>query len=176
MVIKNIIKMKEGNKKMEKNFAKFMKWGKLVKNISNEVFKLIENMDNNKDIVKTVNMENWNRYDLLKAWIRNYESNSMGFRDRFDGNVEDCKNEMQSYETDLQITDIEPANKIRFITSDYKTKFEITDFDSVLVNGESRRAIYLDECHFQFEKGNVYHICQWAEICEKNGIEIKQKV
>jgi len=158
---------------MEKNFARFMRWGKLVTNSALEKFKLIENMGEN-DTIKAVNMDNWQRYDLLRAWIRNYESNSMGFRDRFTGNIEDCKIEMQSYETELRITGIKPANKIRFITSDYKTKFEITDFDSVLVNGEPRRAIYLDEYHFQFEKGSCYHICQWAEMCEKNAIEVKQ--
>lgn len=159
---------------MEKNFARFMKWGKLVKYSSNEVFKLVENMSDSNELVKAVNMGNWQRYELLKAWINNWESDSMGFRDRFTGNIEDCKVEKQSYETELKISDIEPANKIRFITSDYKTKFEITDFDSVLVNGEPKRAIYLDEYHFQFEKGSCYHICQWAEICERNIIEVKQ--
>jgi hypothetical protein len=79
---------------------------------------------------------------------------------------------MQSYETELQITDIEPANKIQFITPNYKTKFEVKNLDSILVNGESRRVIFLDETHFQFEKGSCYHICQWAELCDKNGIEI----
>jgi hypothetical protein len=157
---------------MEKTYAKFMKWGRLVNNKSSEVFKLIEDMDNNNNTVKVVNMNNWKRYDLLKAWIRNYESNSMGFRDRFDENIEDCKKEMQSYETELQITDIEPANKIQFITPNYKTKFEVKNLDSILVNGESRRVIFLDETHFQFEKGSCYHICQWAELCDKNGIEI----
>jgi len=159
---------------MEKNYARFMKWGKLVKFPSGETFILIENMDNGSDFVKAVNMDNWRQYELLKAWISNYESNSMGFRKRFTGNIEDCKTEMAGYETKLQISGLEPANKIRFITSDYKTRFEITDFDSVLVNGEPRRAIFLDEYHFQFENGSCYHICQWAEICEKNGIEVKQ--
>ncbi len=158
---------------MDKNFARFMKWGKLVKNLSNVTFKLVENMNDNSELVKAVNMDNWQRYELLKAWIRNWEANSMGFRERFTGNIEDCKVEMHSYEVELQISDIEPANKIRFITSDYKTKFEVMDFDIILVNGESKRVIYLDECHFQFEKGSCYHICQWAEICEKNSIAIE---
>jgi hypothetical protein len=149
-----------------------MKWGKLVKDTKDNIYKLIENMNDNSEFIKVISMDNWQRYELLKAWIKNYESNSMNFRDRFTGNIEDCKTEMQSYETELSISDIEPANKIRFITSDYKEIFIITDFDSVLVNGELRKVIYLDEYHFQFEKGNCYHICQWAEICEKNGIEI----
>ena len=43
-------------------------------------YKLIENMDGGKETVKVVSMDNWGRYDLLKAWVRNWEQNSMGFR------------------------------------------------------------------------------------------------
>jgi hypothetical protein len=160
---------------MEKEYARFMKWGKLVKNTSNETFKLVEDMNNNSEIVKAVSMDNLQRYELLKAWIRNWEQNIIGFRNRFTENIEDCKIESKNYEVELRITELEPANKVRFITPNYEELFTITDLDYILVNGELRRVIYLDEYHFQFEKGNVYHICQWAELCEKNKIEISKE-
>jgi len=32
-----------------------------------------------------------------------------------------------------------------------------------------QRVIYLDSHHFQFWGGFCYHICEFAELCEKNG-------
>ena len=168
---------------MVKNFAKYMKWGKTVEsNWTGEVFKLIEDMGDG-DTVKAVSLTNWRRYDLLKAWIRNWESNSCGFRERFekDGkNIEDCKTEKQGYEEELKISEITPHDKIRFITPSYETKFEVADLSLVSVNGTAARVAYIDEYHFTFADkinvnlyGGCFHICQFAEICEKENIEVK---
>ena len=168
---------------MVKDFAKFMKWGKTVEsNWTGEVYQLIEDMGDG-DTVKAVSLTNWNRYHMLKAWIINWESNSCGFRERFkkDGkNIEDCKTEKQGYEEELKISEITPHDKIRFITPSYETKFEVADLTLVSVNGTAARVAYIDEYHFTFvDKINVnlyggcFHICQFAEICEKENVEVK---
>lgn len=62
---------------------------------------------------------------------------------------------------------------IRFITSDYKEKFRIQDGDKVRVmrfDGQvfDRVCRYIDDCHVEI--GNdLYHICQFAELMERNG-------
>jgi len=162
---------------MEKTYAEYMKWGKLVKNVATgKIYKLVEDMNGEKDDVRVVSMNNLDRYNLLHAWVRNWEQNSMGFRESFTGNIEDCKVEVQGYEEYVNITDIEPHNTIRFITSNYQDKFRVKDLSDILMDGNVRKVVYLDETHFTFTVGSggfgCFHICQYAELCEKNGIEV----
>lgn len=167
---------------MVKEFAKYMTWGKIVESLhTGTTFKLIEDMDKKKDTVRAVSMENWKRYDLLKAWIRNYDQAVWGFRDKYSQKDADgWKAEKQSYEVELKIDCIKPCNKIRFITPDYKTKFEVENLSLISVNGKAARVAYLDETHFTFVDtvsmnlyGGCFHICQFAELCERDGIEVK---
>lgn len=69
---------------------------------------------------------------------------------------------------------IKQAEKgIRFITPDYKELFRIPDGDKVRITQpdgthNDRTCRYIDECHL--EVGNsLYHICQLAEMMERNG-------
>ena len=159
---------------MDKKFAKYMTYGKKVKSSWTEnEFKLVEDMDKNKDFVKAVSLDNLNRYMLLKAWVSNWDANLCGFRDRFVGNIEECRIEKESYVEELKISDIEPIDKIRFITPDYETKFEVLNLTNVLVNGKSKKVAYIDECHFAFVGDSCFHICEYAEICERNGLEVE---
>jgi hypothetical protein len=63
---------------------------------------------------------------------------------------------------------------IRFIDCDYKTLFTIKDGENIKFtsgyDGENRieKCRWIDEMHTQIGS-EIYHICQWAEICEKNG-------
>lgn len=64
-------------------------------------------------------------------------------------------------------------NKIRFIDSNYNELFKINDGGEILItlaNGKKieRQCFYLDETHFKIG-GEIYHICQFAEIMEHNG-------
>ena len=160
---------------MVKSFSRYMRFGKLVKSLlTAEVYRLIEDMDENKDTVQAVNVNDWRRYDLLAAWERNYK-NDKDFRERFakrGENIEDCKTEREGYVTELQISNIKPHNKIRFIDTNYNTKFLVEDLQNVIFNGKSKRVIYYDDYHFSFEDGRVFHICEFAELCEKNNIEV----
>lgn len=164
-----------------KEFAKYMRIGKTVKSAwTGEVYRLIEDMDG-KENVKGVSLTNWNRYNLLKAWAKNWENKAC--RERFikqGMDIEKIKGEMQDYVEELKISDVEPHDKIRFITPDYKTKFMATGLSLVSVNGTAARVAYLDEYHFTFTDknsmnlyGGCFHICQFAELCEKNGVEVK---
>lgn len=67
---------------------------------------------------------------------------------------------------------------IRFIDSSYKELFRIPDGGNIVINrydGEklTRTCTFLDEYHTQIGKekgrGEIYHICQFAELMEKNG-------
>lgn len=165
---------------MDKMFAPYMTYGKMVKSHwTDNVFKLIENMDKTADFVRGVAVEHWGRYQTLKAWEQNWKTNSGGFRERFTGDIEEVEQERISYETELKISDVSPENKVRFITPDYKAKFEVKDFGRVKVNGEVRRVAYIDDYHFYFldrktgRAGGCYHICEFAELCESRGIDIQ---
>ena len=69
--------------------------------------------------------------------------------------------------------------EIRFIDSNYKELFRIPDGGKInitLNDGEQliRQCKYIDDYHFQLSEvdssyGNVYHICQFAELMERNG-------
>ena len=65
---------------------------------------------------------------------------------------------------------------IRFITPDYKEKFRIADGDMVRIRCPDGKQIdqecrYIDEYHVEVGKGwdNLFHICQFAEMMERNG-------
>jgi hypothetical protein len=68
-------------------------------------------------------------------------------------------------------------NEIRFITPDYKELFRIPDGGRIVVtrpDGEEYIAEckYLDETHFS-ANGTCWHICQFAEVQERNGAAVK---
>lgn len=62
---------------------------------------------------------------------------------------------------------------IRFIDTKYNELFRIADGEKILITyavGKRRENIcrYIDEYHMEVD-GNLFHICQYAEIMEKNG-------
>lgn len=69
------------------------------------------------------------------------------------------------------------AKGIRFITPNYKEKFRIEDGDIIRVTTQDDKqwnmvCHYLDDYHFEgYADGRreTYHICQFAEMLEKNG-------
>lgn len=72
------------------------------------------------------------------------------------------------------------GNGIRFITPTYKEKFRIADGDIILITKRDDKQIrmvcnYLDDYHFEgYADGRreTYHICQFAELSEKNGWDV----
>lgn len=166
---------------MDKKYAKYMKYGKLVEDPkTKKVYMLVENMREDKDVVMAVDMDNCNRYERLSAWIDNWQSNNYGFRERFTEDIAAIKAEHKSYEETIKIEDVIPHNEIRFITSSYKTLFFVKDLSAVLINGVEARVAYNDDYHFTFIDrvgmhlyGGCFHICQFAEICEQQGYEVK---
>lgn len=77
------------------------------------------------------------------------------------------------YRKDWLDSHIEKASKgIRFITPHYKEKFRIEDCDKIRVTYDSGRyedkyCRYIDDYHVEISD-NLYHICEFAEILEKN--------
>lgn len=71
-----------------------------------------------------------------------------------------------------------PTGKdIRFIDSHYKDLFRLPDGGSIRItfaDGDSavRKCTYIDEYHTQVGN-NVFHICQFAELMERNGSTYK---
>lgn len=69
---------------------------------------------------------------------------------------------------------IQNAEKgIRFIDPNYKEKFRIPDGGKIIItyaNGEKseRTCRYIDEYHTEVGN-NIYHICEFAELMERNG-------
>lgn len=79
------------------------------------------------------------------------------------------------YEAKWLDRNIEKAREgIRFITPEYKELFRVPDggkIEITLSDGEkkTRTCRYVDETHFETVGGDLYHICQFAEIMERNG-------
>ena len=81
------------------------------------------------------------------------------------------------YRRDWLDQHIKHAEKgIRFITPHYKEKFRIEDGDMVRIRCWDGRELdrvcrYIDDCHVEVGNGwdNLYHICQFAELMERNG-------
>ncbi len=81
------------------------------------------------------------------------------------------------YRRDWLDSHMKQAEKgIRFITPHYEEKFRIADGDMVRIRCPDGRELdrvcrYIDEYHVEVGKGwdNLYHICQFAEIMERNG-------
>ena len=64
-------------------------------------------------------------------------------------------------------------HSIRFIDSKYNEKFRISDGDKILIYTRDggtmeRECRYIDDYHTKIGL-NIYHICEFAELCEKNG-------
>lgn len=64
------------------------------------------------------------------------------------------------------------AKDIKFIRSDYSLRFKLEDGDKIMIkysDGESKtqECRYIDEYHTQIG-GSIYHICQFAELIERN--------
>lgn len=69
---------------------------------------------------------------------------------------------------------------IRFIDSHYKDLFRLPDGGSIRItfsDGESavRKCSYIDEYHTLIGN-NVFHICQFAELMERNGSTYKPEL
>lgn len=148
---------------MQKEYAKHMRCGKTVESSwTGEVYKLIEDADVKNPVVKAVNVKNWKRYKLLKAW----GGNQVGLTDH-------QRDEMHGYEEMLKLSDVRPNDMIRFVTARGTLKFEAKDLSRVRVNGELRQVVYMDPYHFAFVRGDVFHIFEFAEMCEASNIDVR---
>ena len=69
---------------------------------------------------------------------------------------------------------------ISFITPDYQEKFRVADGERIRIIGadgnfRDRICRYIDDTHFETEGefgGTLYHICEFAELCEKTGSRV----
>ena len=145
---------------MKKEERRYMRYGKMVMFHGRE-YKLVADMTEEKETVKAVPAEEYRRFELLTAWSRNDV-----------GLTAEQREELSAIPQEIPCGECEPANRIRFITSEYNNKFEVPDLRYILVNGRRRQVRYIDEYHFSLEGGSVFHICEFAEMCERNGISV----
>lgn len=69
---------------------------------------------------------------------------------------------------------------IRFIDSNYNEKFRIPDGGKILMHycdGASKEMTcrYIDDYHAEIGS-NLYHICEFAELCERNGHSVEPAI
>ncbi len=82
------------------------------------------------------------------------------------------------YKKDWLDSHIEKAEKgIRFIDSNYKDKFRIADGEIIRITYNDgaineRVCRYIDDYHVEVGL-NLYHICEFAEIMERNGNKVE---
>lgn len=68
---------------------------------------------------------------------------------------------------------------IRFVDSNHNTLFHIEDGTNIIITRNDgtefkRRCRFLDEVHTEIE-GVCFHICEWADIMERNGATYHQE-
>ena len=85
------------------------------------------------------------------------------------------------YKKDWLDSHLEKAKKgIRFIDSRYNEKFRLEDGDEIIIKPiEEKDSVrtaparyvcrYIDDYHFEYGRNLLLHICEFAELCEKNG-------
>lgn len=82
------------------------------------------------------------------------------------------------YKKDWLNSHLERAERgIRFIDSNYNEKFRIADGGKISItksSGEKKEKFcrYIDDYHLEVGT-NLYHICEFAELCEKNGVIVE---
>jgi len=173
---------------MTKGYEIYMTYGKRVVSVwTDGVYQLIEDMDGASEFVKAVKVgADKNRYDLLCAWLMNWEGNRFDFRQKHTADDADgWEREKAGLIQKLRVSDVRPADEIRFITPCYDTKFIVPNFGLVSLNGELRRVVYIDSCHFGFINkkytrcpdgknhiNGIFHICEFSEDCERNGVVV----
>ena len=84
------------------------------------------------------------------------------------------------YKRELLNNHIANAKKgIRFIDSNYNEKFRIPDGEQIKVKTDdgcifNKICRYVDDYHVEIGE-TLYHICEYAELCEKNGYTVESK-
>ncbi|MBQ6467564.1 MAG: DUF3846 domain-containing protein [Clostridia bacterium] len=96
------------------------------------------------------------------------------------GNAESAEVDIYAYVGGYLDEHIKQAEKgIRFINTNYKELFRIPDGGKIVINyndgsaPEEEVCRFIDNYHFQTENGGIYHISQFAEICEENNYTVE---
>lgn len=111
--------------------------------------------------IRAVRNDRKREYDLRMAWIRNNV-----------GDPVEHRMAIASMTTLLPTHRMVPSDKVRFVTSRYNDLFYAPNFGIVKVDGEPRQVYFVDDYHFGFVGGSVFHICEYAEMRERRGIQI----
>ncbi len=159
------------NRITEENFRWFG-YGKYVR-ISGTRYRLISKPDDHGNIM-AVKEKDFSRYSTLRA------------RSNFMKVTPDQLEEMASYEEQICLIGAEPVGAIRIIDPHYNNKFVVKDLDYIYVNDIKSQVVGVESdsgngagaCHFRFlsgvgYKGQVFHICEFAEICERSHVKVE---
>ncbi|MBR6476364.1 MAG: hypothetical protein IKS98_13110 [Lachnospiraceae bacterium] len=152
---------------MEKKFSRFLRYN-LVRDKAGNKYRLQNYCKEEVDTVTCVKEENEGEYERL-----------IYARQRRDlAPVESAR--ISELEILLPVEEVEVSDFVRFITPKYDIKFIVKNLGYVSVNGEKRLVVsHGDGAHFSFycEKENgefayrgIYHICEFAEMTEKNNL------
>lgn len=153
---------------MENWYKKAVRFGHEFKDTDGNEYIVIEYPEREYDFLKCVKSENYERWHLLRAW-----RNNGVHKDTPEWESDDA--ERASYELAMFADDLIPIDKIRFITPYYKDRFTVISGGKILFNGKEKRVVYIDATHFYLvgKCWDSYHICQFAEICERNNITVE---
>lgn len=154
---------------IEKEFRKeiYLRYMKkfLVAGENEIYYQALEEHDYADGNILLVRMSDFRNYELYRTWKRN------GVLEReSEEKQKKILTELASFVKPYPMDIVTSADRIHFIDPHYNDKFVIPNFGFVNVNGEKRQVFYMDECHFGFVHGSVYHIREWAERCHINGI------
>lgn len=152
---------------MEKKFSRFLRYN-IVKDKAGNVYKAQVYADSELDTVVCTKIKDGEEYDRL-----------IYARQRRDLTPEESAR-IEELEIHLPVEEVEVSDFVRFITPKYDIKFIVKNLGYVSVNGKKRLVVgYGDGAHFTFyhEKENgefayrgIYHICEFAEMTEKNNL------
>lgn len=156
---------------MDKKLSIFFRYNKVKDKNGTEYKVQIGHQGQEYDIVPAVKCEDEWEYDKLNLARQQRELTA----------EEEIR--LKELEVMLPVKDIESADFVRFITPKYKSKFIIRNLDKVLYKGERYIvAGYGDDYHMSlyrikedgsFGYGGLYHICEFAEMCERTGATVE---
>ncbi len=144
-------------------YAEHIGFGSRVRDIyTGEVYRTVEDeFTRDPDGTECVAEKDYKQYLNLKS------------KEEIGALTEEEKKQLSTMVTYADAGSFETADTIRFITPKYETLFRIRNLGRILVNGTEKRVVYLDDTHFTFTEGSgafgCFHICQFAELVEKNG-------
>ena len=150
---------------MRKEYAAYLTYGAHIKRGMDRYF-ITGSYDEGSGKIPCVNI----KYQRIWTSLHTYSGNKR---------TEESQVKVGDLVEYLTVEEVEPLGQVRFIDCHYQDKFLVPAFGRVRINEEVRVAVPIDDYHLflikedQPSSARSYHICQFAELCERYHIKVE---